>query len=59
LEPWNVFFPVGNVITPRLGDFDDPNLTLKEMGVASFANGLQLSAKACPEKRDGFGHDGF
>ncbi|CAL1166322.1 unnamed protein product [Cladocopium goreaui] len=30
----------------RLGDFDDPNLTLKEMGVASFANGLQLSAKA-------------
>eukprot|EP00435_Cladocopium_sp_Y103_P035051 s1304_g9.t1 len=30
----------------RLGEFDDPNLTLKEMGVASFANGLQLSAKA-------------
>ena len=60
LEPWNfIFSHSGNVITPRLGDFDDPNLTLKEMGVASFANGLQLSAKAWPEKRDGFGHDGF
>ena len=49
---------LGNVIPSRsrLGEFDDPNLTLKEMGVASFANGLQLSAKATVfGKWDGFG----
>lgn len=34
----------------RLTEFDDPNLTLKEMGVASFASGLQLWAKATHAK---------